>query len=468
MVGRAGRPTRRQHGPADRPLDSKHDHPARPRRARTRLAVGPGHLAPALSDTPASRALRRVPPSAAAVGGGIIPAVGGRTVLRFTEFDAATCGQGDRPMKTETTRRDVLKGGLAMAGLGVIGLPEWGVPGARAGRDPRPVHRPAGADRAEADPGPADHRRPLHRRLLHADRRVSSRPSTTGTPTSTRRRTGLQVSGLVNEPLALSLDDLRAMPGRELVFGFECSGNRGPLNGLSSNGRWTGVPLRAVLERAGIQDGAREFVFFGADHGEEEVEFRGRTYTVDQQYGRSLPRDRALSDEPLLAYALNGEPLTAHQGRPLRPPRARLVRRAQRQVPLRDPRAGRPVPREVPGALVPHLEGRDGQRRDEVEGDRHHPHAAQVVHRPRHGARRPPQRVRRDHARRNADPLGRGEGGRRGTGSRRRSTPRPRARGTPGSSSTTRGRARLPASTRSRRGPRTRAGTCSRRRRSSK
>ena len=108
------------------------------------------------------------------------------------------------------------------------------------------------------------------------------------------------------------------MPSRELVFGFECSGNRGPLNGLSSNGRWTGVPLRAVLERAGIQDDAREFVFFGADHGEEEVGFRGRTYTVDQQYGRSLPRDRALSDEPLLAYALNGEPLTAHQGRPLR------------------------------------------------------------------------------------------------------------------------------------------------------
>ena len=108
------------------------------------------------------------------------------------------------------------------------------------------------------------------------------------------------------------------MPSRELVFGFECSGNRGPLNWLSSNGRWTGVPLRAVLERAGVQTEAREFVFFGADHGDEEVEFRGRTYTVDQQYGRSLERDQALSDEPLLAYALGGEPLTAHQGRPLR------------------------------------------------------------------------------------------------------------------------------------------------------
>ena len=128
----------------------------------------------------------------------------------------------------------------------------------------------------------------------------------------------LSVSGLVDRPLSLSLADLRAMPSRELVLGFECSGNRGPVNGLSSNGRWRGVPLRAVLERAGLQTEAREIVLFGADHGEEEVEFRGRTYPVDQQYGRSLQRDQALSDGPLLAYSLNDEPLTTHQGRPLR------------------------------------------------------------------------------------------------------------------------------------------------------
>ena len=39
---------------------------------------------------------------------------------------------------------------------------------------------------------------------------------------------------------------------------------------------------------------------------------------MDQQFGRSLPREKALSPEPLLAYALNGEPLTRHQGFPLR------------------------------------------------------------------------------------------------------------------------------------------------------
>jgi DMSO/TMAO reductase YedYZ molybdopterin-dependent catalytic subunit len=122
----------------------------------------------------------------------------------------------------------------------------------------------------------------------------------------------------VDRSLELSLADLRAMPSRELAFGFECSGNRGPQNGLSSNGRWRGVPLRAVLERAGVRAEAREFVFLGADHGEVEVDFRGRNYPVDQQYGRSLQRDQALSDEPLLAYSLNDEPLSTHQGRPLR------------------------------------------------------------------------------------------------------------------------------------------------------
>ena len=73
-----------------------------------------------------------------------------------------------------------------------------------------------------------------------------------------------------------------------------------------------------MLDQAGVKPRAREFVFFGADHGEEEVDFRGTINKVDQQFGRSLPREMALSPEPLLAYALNGEPLTRHQGFPLR------------------------------------------------------------------------------------------------------------------------------------------------------
>ena len=220
-------------------------------------------------------------------------------------------------MTKQTSRRDVLKGSLAVAGLGVLGVPEWALPALAQGETLIPFTDLPDTITLERTPD----RRIIDVREIDGVFTPRNQFFTTqhyGHPAVDGSSYRLRVSGLVDDSLELSLDDLRGMESRELVFGFECSGNRGPLNGLSSNGRWTGVSLRTVLERAGVQDAAREFVFFGADHGPEEVEFRGRTYNVDQQYGRSLQRDMALSQEPLLAYALNGEPLTAHQGFPLR------------------------------------------------------------------------------------------------------------------------------------------------------
>lgn len=123
---------------------------------------------------------------------------------------------------------------------------------------------------------------------------------------------------MVDRPAALSLDDLKKLGGTDLVAGFECSGNRGPLNGLCGNGRWTGVPLRTVLNVAGVKAAAREFVFFGADHGEEDVQWRTQQLKLDVFFGRSLNREKALSPDPVLVWALNGEPLSRHQGAPLR------------------------------------------------------------------------------------------------------------------------------------------------------
>ena len=220
-------------------------------------------------------------------------------------------------MTRQTTRRDILQRGLTMAGLGALGIPEWAVPALAQSETlmeftdlPEEIRLLRGPDRRIIDV------RHIDGLFTPIDQFFTTQHH--GHPEIDAATYRLRVSGLVDEPLTLSLADLHAMPSRELIFGFECSGNRGPLNGLSSNGRWTGVPLRAVLDRAGVKAEAREFVFFGADHGEEEVVFRGGSYKVDQQYGRSLPRDKALSDEPLLAYDLNGEPLTRHQGRPLR------------------------------------------------------------------------------------------------------------------------------------------------------
>jgi DMSO/TMAO reductase YedYZ molybdopterin-dependent catalytic subunit len=211
----------------------------------------------------------------------------------------------------------MLRGGLALAGLSVLGIPEWAIPALAQDETLVPF-----ADMPETVPtvrGPD--RRIIDVRKIDGPFTPADQFFTTqhyGHPEVDPATYQLKVSGLVDRPLALSLDELRRMPSTELIFGFECSGNRRPLQGLSSNGRWTGVPLRTILERAGVQTEAREFVFFGIDRGEEEVEFRTQTYKVEQQFGRSLSREKAMSPEPLLAYAMNGEPLTRHQGFPVR------------------------------------------------------------------------------------------------------------------------------------------------------
>ena len=220
-------------------------------------------------------------------------------------------------MTRQTSRREMLKETVALAGLGILGLPEWAFPALSQEATLVPFTDLPETLTLERTP----ENRIIDIRTINSVFTPPNQFFTTqhlGHPEIDLATYRLEVSGLVDRPLSLSLADLRAMPSHDLVFGFECSGNRGPVNGLSSNGRWRGVSLRAVLERAGVQPEAREFVLFGADHGEEEVEFRGRTYPVDQHYGRSLQRDQALSDEPLLAYSLNDEPLTTHQGRPLR------------------------------------------------------------------------------------------------------------------------------------------------------
>jgi DMSO/TMAO reductase YedYZ molybdopterin-dependent catalytic subunit len=220
-------------------------------------------------------------------------------------------------MTTSQMRRQILKGGLAAAGLGMVRVPDWMLPALAQGETLVPfTDFPA-----NFNPTPAPDRRLLDTRQISGPFTPKDQFFTTqhyGHPTIDPAAYRLRVSGLVNKPLSLSLDDLRRMKSAELIAGFECSGNRRPAQGLCGNGRWTGVTLRAVLDAAGVKPDAREFVFFGADRGKEEVEFRTSKYEVEQQYGRSLPREKALSSDPFLAYALNGEPLTRHQGSPLR------------------------------------------------------------------------------------------------------------------------------------------------------
>ncbi|HEX6894706.1 MAG TPA: molybdopterin-dependent oxidoreductase, partial [Bryobacteraceae bacterium] len=129
----------------------------------------------------------------------------------------------------------------------------------------------------------------------------------------------LKLTGLVNKPAEITLDELRGMKPVELAIGYECSGNSPrSVEGLCSCGKFKGVRLRDVLSKAGVHPKAREVVFFGTDRGPNEIVFRQQTFKLEQQFGRSITLENAMKPEPFLAYALNGEPLTRGQGFPVR------------------------------------------------------------------------------------------------------------------------------------------------------
>jgi len=220
-------------------------------------------------------------------------------------------------LMNQRTRRDILKGTLIVAGLGVLDIPEWALPVLAQGDTDVPFTDIPDNVRWDTPPD----RRLLDLRTINGPFTPPDKFATTqhyGHPTIDPAAFRLRISGLVDRPKQLSLDDLKKIGSTDLVAGFECSGNRGPLNGLCGNGRWTGVSLKSVLDSAGVKPSAREFVFFGADHGEEEVEWRTQKFKIDVPFGRSLNREKALSPDPFIAWALNGQPLTKHQGAPLR------------------------------------------------------------------------------------------------------------------------------------------------------
>lgn len=129
----------------------------------------------------------------------------------------------------------------------------------------------------------------------------------------------LKLTGLVSKGTEFSLDDIRKMKPVEIAAGYECSGNSPrSVEGLCSCGQFKGVRLRDVLKQVGVDAKAREVVFFGTDRGPQDVVFRQQTFKLEQQFARSITLENAMKPEPMLAYALNGDPLTRNQGFPLR------------------------------------------------------------------------------------------------------------------------------------------------------
>ncbi len=135
----------------------------------------------------------------------------------------------------------------------------------------------------------------------------------------------LEVGGLVSAELTLSLDDLHAgFDERELDVTLQCAGNRregliavrdipgeapwGP--GATGTARWGGVSLADVLDAAGLSEEAGYVEFVGADVSAQAK--------PPQRFGASISRRKALAGEVLLAWTMNGQPLPAAHGAPLR------------------------------------------------------------------------------------------------------------------------------------------------------
>lgn len=155
-------------------------------------------------------------------------------------------------------------------------------------------------------------------------------PSTAGhfrrnhfpTPYVDYARWAIAVGGAVGEPMVIGAAALSSAEPRSLPVVLECAGHRRTEHdpstpgirwgiGAVSSAVWTGVPLGDVLRRAGIRRGAVEVVLRGADRG------HGR-HPGEHAYARSLPLDKALHPDTLLAFEMNGGPIPVEHGGPVR------------------------------------------------------------------------------------------------------------------------------------------------------
>jgi sulfite dehydrogenase (cytochrome) subunit A len=130
----------------------------------------------------------------------------------------------------------------------------------------------------------------------------------------------VEIKGKVDKPMKLSLADIKKMPAIEIVAVNQCSGNSRGLfdprvaggqlaNGAMGNARWRGVPLKAVLDKAGVQQGARQVTFNGLD---------GPVMEKTPDFIKALEIDHARDGEVMLAYSMNGADLPWLNGFPLR------------------------------------------------------------------------------------------------------------------------------------------------------
>jgi DMSO/TMAO reductase YedYZ molybdopterin-dependent catalytic subunit len=262
----------------------------------------------------------------------------------------------------DVSRRTVLKGGAALAGLTVMHVagPAQAFPG-QSGED-EPIgfddDRDESLDALRQSGGqvipwldqPPPSPLPANVGNLLTWEQLDSRHTPAdnfffvnhyGTPASLDEAAWhVGIGGLVRRPQSLTLADIKARARHELDFTLECSGNNGIglefAIGAVGNARWGGARLAPVLEEAGILEEASEVIFWGVDRGTVTIGDSGgivsggRTgvatpdggggldLTITEQFARSMSLAEALGRNNLLCYEMNGVPLPPEHGFPVR------------------------------------------------------------------------------------------------------------------------------------------------------
>jgi DMSO/TMAO reductase YedYZ molybdopterin-dependent catalytic subunit len=242
----------------------------------------------------------------------------------------------------ELRRRTILKGGTAAGVAGMTTLKVSGPAEAFPGHDDPGVIVPWLDQPAPIPPEAADVAgrllvwESLDSRLIPNDEFFTVKHYKL--PKLSAATWSLDVSGLVSRPDTLALADLMALPRRTVEFTLECSGNSSSsffIGGIG-NAEWSGASLRQVLRQACPTRRAVEVVFWAADRGKVTIRDNvgvtggGTTGTVEQdaagnldltiteQFARSMSIEDAMSPDNLLCYGMNGEPLPAEHGHPVR------------------------------------------------------------------------------------------------------------------------------------------------------
>jgi len=209
--------------------------------------------------------------------------------------------------EVETSRRRFFArvfataGALALAGCERLSKSDWfpQILGAGEKASSSALHLVAG-------------RKAMAQEFTAADLSPSFRSNGTAEPNSDAYRTlmagafadyRLEIGGLVERPMTLSLAELKALPSRTQITPHDC------VEGWSAIGKWKGAKLAAVLDAAKLKPGARFVVFYCADPMASDG---------TDLYYESIDLDDALHPQTILAYELNDAPLPVKNGAPFR------------------------------------------------------------------------------------------------------------------------------------------------------